>query len=236
MSSLLPYFLAYLGGLLAALPKATHFLMPYLLPALVAGAGWVMVAGRKKQTLWNWLFLAALLTGGYFSPAWSEFSKTPGNILNHIDESRRSSTLIGKLIETPEQLEHRTRFDVEVVELQTKGHREKVTGRVRLTHYHPERIKLSLHVGDLVRFSQVRLKHPRNFKNPGAFDYRGFLQARGISAIGSLAKNGSIEKLGTRPLPFYKSLQICSCFYCINIYLITAFKKLPTNMRRVSSF
>jgi competence protein ComEC len=208
MSSLLPYFLSYLGGLLAALPKTAQFLMPYLLPALVAGAGWVMVAGRKKQTLWNWLFLTVLLTGGYFSPAWSEFSKTPGNILNHIDESRRSSTLIGKLIETPEQLEYRTRFDVEVVELQTKGHREKVTGRVRLTHYHPEFIEKSWQAGDLVRFSQVRLKHPRNFNNPGAFDYRGFLKAQGISVIGSLAKNGSIEKLGTLPLPFYKSLQI----------------------------
>jgi competence protein ComEC len=208
MSSLLPYFLSYLGGLLAALPRAVHFLMPYLLPALVAGAGWVMVAGRKKKTLWNWLFLTALLTGGYFSPSWSEFSQPASNILNHIDEPRRTSTLIGKLVETPEQLEHKARFDVEVVELQTKGHQKKVTGRVRLTHYHPELIEKSWQAGDLVRFNQVRLKHPRNFKNPGAFDYRGFLKARGISAIGSLAKNGSIEKLETLPLPLYKSLQI----------------------------
>lgn len=208
MSSLLPYFLSYLGGLLAALPKAVHFLTPYLLPALVAGAGWVVVAGRKKQTLRNWFFLTALLAGGYFSPAGSEFSKTPGNILNHIDESRRSSILIGQLIETPEQLEHKMRFEVEVVELQIKGYRQKVTGRVLLTHYHPESIDKSWQAGDLVRFSQVRLKHPRNFKNPGAFDYQGFLKTRGISAIGSLAKSGSIEKLRTRPLPFYKSLQI----------------------------
>ena len=206
MSALLPYFLSYLGGLLAALPPATHFLLPYLLPALVAGVGWVMFFKKKKRFLINWLFLAILLPGGFFSPTLSEFSKTPSHILNHIDESRRT-ILVGKLVETPEQLENKIRFEVEVVELQTKEHQKKVTGRVRLTHYHPELIKQSLHAGDLVRFTQVRLKHPRNFKNPGAFDYRGYLKLKGIAAIGSLSKNSSIEKLGTLPLPFYKSLQ-----------------------------
>jgi len=206
MGPLLPYFLSYLGGLLAALPTATHFFFPYLLPALVAGAGWVLVVRRKKQSLGNWLFLAILSLGGYFSPALSEFSKTPNHILNHIDESRRS-TLVGKLVDAPERLEHKIRFEVEVVKLETKGQQKKVTGRVRLTHYHPELIKISLHAGDLVRFSQVRLKRPRNFKNPGAFDYHGYLKVRGIAAIGSLSKNSVIEKLGTLPLPIYQSLQ-----------------------------
>jgi competence protein ComEC len=207
MSTLLPFFLSYLGGLLTALPPAAHFLSPFLLPALVAGAGWVMIARRKKQSLQNWLLLIVLLTAGYFSPTLSEFSKTPSTVLNHIEESRRTSTLIGKLIEAPEQLQHKTRFEVEVIELETKGQRTKVTGRVRLTYYHPESIKISLSAGDLVRFSKVRLKHPRNFRNPGAFDYQGFLKTRGIVAIGSISKNSSIEKLGTRPLLFYKSLQ-----------------------------
>lgn len=206
MSHLLPYFLSYLGGLLAALPPAAHFLLPYLLPALVAGSGWMMVVRRKKQLLWNWLFLAILLLGGYFSPALSDYSQPSNHITNHIDESQRT-TLIGKLIEPPEELESKIRFEVEVVELQKKGHQEKVTGRVRLTHYHPQLIEKSFHAGDLIRFSQVRLKHPRNFKNPGAFDYRGYLKVQGISATGSLSKNSSIEKLGSLPLPFFKSLQ-----------------------------
>ncbi|VAX30619.1 hypothetical protein MNBD_NITROSPINAE05-212, partial [hydrothermal vent metagenome] len=192
MSTLLPFFLSYLGGLLTALPPAAHFLWPFLLPALVAGAGWMMIAGRKKQSPRNWVLLIVLLTAGYFSPALSEFSKTPSTILNHIDESRRTSTLVGKLIEAPEQLLHKTRFEVEVIELETKGQRTKATGRVRLTHYHPELVKISLRAGDLVRFSKVRLKHPRNFRNPGAFDYRGFLKTRGIVAIGSISKNSSI--------------------------------------------
>ncbi len=206
MSALLPFFLSYLGGLLAAFPKSAHFLWPYLLPALVAGSGWVMVAGRKKQPLRNWVFLALLLLVGYFSPTVSEFSRSQNNLLNHIDESRRS-TLVGILVDPPERLEHKMRFLVEVLELKTKEQRKKVSGRVRLTHYHPELIENSLQAGDLVRFSRVRLKHPRNFKNPGAFDYRSYLKVRGIAANGSLSKNSSIETLGTRPQPFYKSLQ-----------------------------
>jgi competence protein ComEC len=206
MNSLLPYFLSYLGGLLAALPPAAHFLLPYLLPALVAGAGWAMIVRQKKQTIRNWLFLTILLLAGYCSPALSDTSRPASHITNHINESRRT-TLVGTLVETPERLEHKIRLEVDVVQLETKGHQEKVTGRVRLTHYHPELIENSLRAGDLVRFSQVRLKHPRNFKNPGAFDYRGYLKVRGISATGSLSKNSSIEKLGTLPLPFFQSLQ-----------------------------
>ena len=96
---------------------------------------------------------------------------------------------------------------MEVIELQTNEHQKKVTGRVRLTHYHPELIHQHLQAGDLVRVSQVRLKQPRNFKNPGAFDYRGHLRVRGIAAVGTLSKKSSIKKLGTQPLPFYNSLQ-----------------------------
>ena len=96
MSSLLPYFLSYLGGLLAAFPKAAHFLSSYLLPVLVAGFGWMMFFRKKKRFLINWLFLAVLLPGGYFSPALSELSQPPSYILNHIDESRRS-ILVGEI-------------------------------------------------------------------------------------------------------------------------------------------
>lgn len=38
--------------------------------------------------------------------------------------------------------------------------------------------------GERLRFS-AKLYAPRNFRNPGAFDYRGYLTDRGISALGS---------------------------------------------------
>lgn len=40
----------------------------------------------------------------------------------------------------------------------------------------------------------AKLRRPRNFRNPGAFDYRGYLADRGITLLGS-ARNSTIEVL-----------------------------------------
>jgi competence protein ComEC len=207
MGSLLPYFLAYLGGLLAALPPAVYFFTPYLLPAWVAGSGFFIFSRSTKQSIWRWLFLVLLLPCGYFSPEVSDGSQPANHILNHIDESRRT-TLVGTLIETPEPVNEKMYFNVEASQVHSGDAKQEATGRVRLTHYHPDRLRQSFQAGDVVRFTQVRLKRPRNFRNPGAFDYLGYLKAKGISVIGSLSKNSSLEKLGAKPLPFLKALQV----------------------------
>jgi len=54
----------------------------------------------------------------------------------------------------------------------------------------PQRL---LHYGERLRLP-VKLKLPRNFRNPGAFDYQGYLAANGISALGS-AKTEEVEVL-----------------------------------------
>lgn len=48
------------------------------------------------------------------------------------------------------------------------------------------------HAGDCLR-TRVRLRHPRNFKNPGAFDYVRYLRRHGIDVIGSIWDGSSIE-------------------------------------------
>ncbi len=50
-----------------------------------------------------------------------------------------------------------------------------------------------LHYGDRIRFT-TKLKLPRNFRNPGAFDYQSYLADRGIAALGS-AKMENVERL-----------------------------------------
>jgi competence protein ComEC len=49
------------------------------------------------------------------------------------------------------------------------------------------------HYGERIRFP-VKLKLPRNFRNPGAFDYEGYLASNGIAVLGS-AKAEEIELL-----------------------------------------
>ncbi|HXC31683.1 MAG TPA: ComEC/Rec2 family competence protein, partial [Verrucomicrobiae bacterium] len=50
-----------------------------------------------------------------------------------------------------------------------------------------------LHYGDRIRFP-AKLKLPRNFRNPGAFDYQGYLADHGIAALGS-TKIENVEHL-----------------------------------------
>ena len=49
------------------------------------------------------------------------------------------------------------------------------------------------HYGDRIRFTG-KLKLPHNFRNPGAFDYQGYLADHGIAALGS-AKIENVELL-----------------------------------------
>jgi competence protein ComEC len=49
------------------------------------------------------------------------------------------------------------------------------------------------HYGERIRLP-VKLKLPRNFHNPGAFDYEGYLAANGIAALGS-AKGADVQSL-----------------------------------------
>ena len=53
------------------------------------------------------------------------------------------------------------------------------------------------HYGDRIRFS-AKLKLPRNFRNPGAFDYEGYLADRGIAALGS-TKIENVERFPASP-------------------------------------
>jgi competence protein ComEC len=102
-------------------------------------------------------------------------------------------------------------LDVETDQVQTAaGETEPIHSGIRLSIYSPGRNDAAaeqnpaatvrskaprrvFHYGDRIRFS-AKLKLPRNFRNPGAFDYRGYLADRGIAALGS-AKTENVELL-----------------------------------------
>jgi competence protein ComEC len=84
--------------------------------------------------------------------------------------------------------EIRQSLDVETEEIIAEnGKPIPVHSGVRLGIYStsPEAAPQGLfHYGERLRL-RVKLKLPRNFRNPGAFDYQGYLTANGISALGS---------------------------------------------------
>jgi competence protein ComEC len=121
--------------------------------------------------------------------------------------------------------EIRQTIDVETEEIETPtGKREAIHSGIRLSIYSPrandsapeETLQANsmpsnapmhtYHYGDRLRFS-AKLKLPRNFRNPGAFDYRGYLADRNIAALGS-TKTENVEPIpgfvGTR-IGFWRS-------------------------------
>jgi competence protein ComEC len=93
--------------------------------------------------------------------------------------------------------EIRQSLDIETEAIVTEnGQSVPVHSGVRLGIYSvlPETVPQHLfHYGERLRFA-VKLKLPRNFRNPGAFDYQSYLTANGISALGS-AKAEEVQLL-----------------------------------------
>ncbi|HKW76431.1 MAG TPA: ComEC/Rec2 family competence protein [Terriglobales bacterium] len=90
----------------------------------------------------------------------------------------------------------RERFDLQSESLQIAGHRFDVPFGIRATvfvsrqEHDPDHADTggrfpALAYGDRVRFT-ARLRLPRNFGNPGAFDYEGYLRGIGITALASV--------------------------------------------------
>ncbi len=98
----------------------------------------------------------------------------------------------------------RQAVDVETEEISADGLTSAVRAGVRIgfygkevaREYEPEGATAPMRLfryGERLRFP-AKLSPPRNFGNPGAFDYRGYLADNGIAALGS-AKASSVELL-----------------------------------------
>jgi hypothetical protein len=81
----------------------------------------------------------------------------------------------------------RQTVDVESEEIVSEGHVLKVVTGVRISIYGKESASLSMPVYRYGRrlLLVAKLRPPRNFRNPGAFDYRGYLADHDITLLGS---------------------------------------------------
>ncbi|MFZ0818767.1 MAG: DNA internalization-related competence protein ComEC/Rec2 [Candidatus Acidiferrales bacterium] len=210
--------LAFVAGILTA----TLHLFPRVTPAEFP-IGWA--AGISCA-----VFLAALLLwifradSGAFVAAFVGWAATgtlafalsqrslPGNLASTMIEDGRldaSEPLRwrGTLREDPERLPWGTRFEIELQQVTISGNELSVSGGLRATHYAFEgradddsaALVAGLRAGDRVELmAQSRLL--RNFKDPGAFDYRGQLARQGIVLIASLRSLQLLHKLPDAPL------------------------------------
>jgi competence protein ComEC len=102
--------------------------------------------------------------------------------------SNKKVSIEGILYKPPEVLENKTRLYLDVKKLSDRD----ANGKARITLY---RDTTNADYKDRVRIRNVRLYMPRNFKNPGGFDYKRYMEDLGIYVIGSIGKGSQIEVL-----------------------------------------
>jgi competence protein ComEC len=178
---------------------------------LVVGAAWF--SQRRPEAGWV-LALAAFFFGGAlhihargtvprFETAIRAFSDAQElQVTAHVTrDGRWRESAVREL----RQAELQEMLDVETEGIQTdSGQMVAVRSGIRLGIYAPRNgsdstsivdvannsvAELpSFHYGQRLRFS-AKLKQPRNFRNPGAFDYEGYLADHGIAALASAKLN-----------------------------------------------
>jgi competence protein ComEC len=188
-------------------------------PALwwvVAGAAFLLAAAyfaRRRSALGWTLALSALFVSGALQIQARDGVRVDTRIQPYAD---RQGLQITAHVTRDGHLQQgsfneiKQTVDLETEEVQIEGNQsELVHSGVRLSIYNlrpteaaSEEISETratiaamplFHYGDRIRFP-AKLKLPRNFRNPGAFDYQGYLADHGIAALGS-TKIENVERL-----------------------------------------
>lgn len=158
----------------------------------VAGAFWIR---RRPQAAFA-CALAALAAAGAFAVSARDSADAAARGSSDLAEFATSEevTVTAHLLRDPQirrrGAEVRQSLEVETEEIASASSSARKGAGVRVSIYERDEEEngaaaSSLKYGDRVQFT-ARLRLPRNFRNPGAWDYRGYLWSRGIVATASV--------------------------------------------------
>lgn len=176
-SGTMAFFLGVLGAqLLAALPDTR---LCWLLPVLV-GMAWRFPRLR----------LPALVVAGLLWAIWRAHLVLVDRLPTVLEGE--TITVEGRVTDLPESIPGRVRFLLATESLTLGKRAWPGCGRVRL-EWRGEPAPV-VHTGERWRL-EVRLKQPHGFRNPGGFDYEGWLFQRRIRATGYVVGDGTHVRL-----------------------------------------
>ena len=157
---------------------------------------------RRSAFAWTLALSAFFLAGAVHIQLRANCDRLDTSILPYADRQELDVTahvMRDGRVRQDESAEIRQSLDVEAEQIRTAaGEIVPVHSGIRLNIYGPrgqETQKIPpgpstrdesrlFHYGERLRFF-AKLKPPHNFRNPGAFDYRGYLSDHGIAALGS---------------------------------------------------
>lgn len=171
-----------------------------LTPLLVASAGCLILFLFLRRTPFARMALfAAVLVLGMAGYRQAITVSSAVDIARLLDLRDQSVSLQGVIVtdtgerDTPvsETDTERLRFSLEVRAVQRNGEWVPATGTV-LVFISDAREVAPLRYGDLIRFSGV-LRVPAPVRNPGAFDWRGWLEQRRIHFTATIRKDDALD-------------------------------------------
>ncbi len=157
----------------------------------------------RHQKLASYLpFLLFLILGVLFIGRNLHFRPPPGHIVSYA--GGRRINIEGTLYQSPELSQKKTRVYLEVERIYTDNEVVPTYGRIMISGKQWEG---GLGYGDRVR-TIIRLRRPRNFYNPGGFNYERYLASRRIYATGYLKSSREIARMGEGTFcPFVKLIE-----------------------------
>jgi competence protein ComEC len=219
MFPLLPYFLAYAGGILMAFPETRAYALPGLLSASSTLAGaFLFWQERHLRRRIGWFLLAAWFAFGCLWPRHLDQPLPPNHIHRHLQETERAD-VVGRLAESPVVFPDSIQFLVDLETVQYGDAPVAVSGRARINLYQPAGL---FAFGDRLKFSAIRLKLPRNFKNPGRFDFAVWMRRQGIDVLANASKARQVQRLAGPPPPALALLReqvLLSMLHTANLFL-----------------
>ena len=168
----------------------------WILAGFVFALSAAYLVQRRSGIAWCLALSTFLLAGALHVQVRSASGQLDPSILDFADrQSVQLSAHVIKDGQLHEELagESRQTVDIELDKLLNQGGSEIAThSRIRLGIYgsrkkdgeFDETSIRSFRYGERIQ-CVARLRRPRNFRNPGAFDYQGYLAERGIVALGS---------------------------------------------------
>ncbi len=166
----------FAGGLVVAALYSPPF-WPLAVGAAALTLSALLLSRRRAA---SWLLLAGVaLAGAAWYVARADYL-SPDDVSHHLDRRFRPTAAVvaGVVADDPEQRPYGTIFALKVKNIATAAGTRRVTGRARVSVYE----NVSLRYGDEVAI-RGKLAAPKPARNPAGFDYRAYLQRRGITAL-----------------------------------------------------
>jgi competence protein ComEC len=183
------------GGVLAGELLAFRWLPPagLLLGAPLVPLGLWLATGRRHGGLLGAAVLAGALAAGAGRAAGVVAPALPPTHVARLGLPLRTR-LTGRVVAAPERRPGRTVLLVEAERVGEGAAARRATGRVRLALRRPAH---RWRYGERLRV-ETTLRRPRNFENPGRFDWVGHLARRGVLVTASVWDGARVTRLPSR--------------------------------------